>query len=51
MKRFSTVLIALLLALTIAASLPLQIFADSTSEKYVSDIKIAVDKKAENAAT
>ena len=51
MRKSATILIALLLALTIAASLPLQVFADSTTEKYISEIKIGVDKKAENAAT
>ena len=49
MKKLSTILITLLLALTIAMSLPVQVFADSTTEKYISEIKIGVDKKADKA--
>ena len=49
MKKTSSIIIALLLAVTIAMSLPVQVFADSTTEKYISEIKIGVDKKADKA--
>ena len=50
MKKTSTILIALILAALTALLLPAQVFADSTSEKYISEIKIGVDKKADKAA-
>ena len=49
MKKLSTVIIALILAALIATLLPLQVFADSTDEKYISEVKIGVGKTASEA--
>ena len=49
MKKMSTIFLSLLLAVTIAASLPLQVFAETTTEKYISAVKIGVGKKADDA--
>ena len=50
MKNLSTILLSLLLAVSIATTLPLQIFADATDEKYISEVKIGVDENASKAA-
>ena len=49
MKKTFTVFLALLLAITLFLSLPAKVFADSTTEKYVSEIRLGVDKKADKA--
>ena len=49
MKKYSITVIALFLALLIAAQLPMQVFAEEASAQYISDIKIGVGKKAEDA--
>ncbi len=49
MKRMVLIITALLLALTIAGSLPAQVFADSVPE-YISEVKIGMGKKAPEAA-
>ena len=48
MKKIALIITALLLALTIAGSLPAQVFADSVTE-YISEVKIGMGKKAEEA--
>ena len=49
MKKIITIIIALLLAIVTAAILPAQVFAEGTEEKYISEIKIGMDKKADKA--
>ncbi len=49
MKTLSKILIALVLALTIACTLPAQVFADSVTE-YISEVKIGMGKEAKDAA-
>ena len=49
MKRLLTIIIALLLTVLTAATLPVQVFADSTSEKYISEIRVGMGKKASEA--
>ena len=48
MKKIVLVFTALLLALTIAGSLPAQVFADSVPE-YISEVKIGMGKEAKDA--
>ena len=49
MKHLSKTLIAVLLAVLTAILLPAQVFADSTEEKYVSEVEIGVGKSAAEA--
>ena len=49
MKHISRVLIALLLAVLIAMTLPAQVFAEGTDEKYISEVQIGVGKNASEA--
>ena len=49
MKRFFKVMLVLLLAVLIAAQLPMHVLAESASPKYISEIKIGVGKKANDA--
>ena len=48
MKKIALIITALLLALTIAGTLPAQVFADSVPE-YISEVKIGMGKKAADA--
>ncbi len=48
MKKASMILLSLLLALTLAATLPAQVFAASVPE-YISEVKIGMGKKSETA--
>ena len=50
MKKISTIFLSLLLAVSIATTLPLQISADATDDKYISEVKIGVDENASKAA-
>ena len=50
MKRLSTIILALMLAALMATLLPLQVFADSTEEKYISEVKVGVGTTASEAA-
>ena len=49
MKRLFRVMLVVLLAVLIAAQLPMQVLAEGTSPKYISEIKIGVGKKASDA--
>ena len=49
MKKTLKSLISLLLAAVLAVSMPLQVFADTTDEKYISEIKIGVGRNASQA--
>ena len=48
MRKATMIILSLLLALTIAATLPAQVFADSLPE-YISEVKIGMGKKASDA--
>ena len=49
MKHLSRAFIALLMAVLMAATLPVQVFADSTTDKYISEVQIGVGKSASDA--
>ena len=49
MSRISKVLIALILAIHTAMTLPAQVFAAGTDEKYISEVQIGVGKSASEA--
>ena len=49
MKHFSRALIALILAALTAMTLPAQVFAAGTDEKYISEVQIGVGKSASEA--
>jgi len=49
MKHFSRALIALILAALTAMTLPAQVFAAGTNEKYISEVQIGVGKSASEA--
>ena len=49
MKHLTRVLIAVILAILTAATLPAQVFADSTDEKYISEVMLGVGKSASEA--
>ncbi len=49
MKSLSRALIAVILAILTAMTLPAQVFADSTDEKYISEVQIGVGKSASEA--
>ena len=49
MSRISKVLIALILAILTAMTLPAQVFAAGTDEKYISEVQIGVGKSASEA--
>ncbi len=48
MKKLSMIIISLMLALSVACSLPAQVFADSVPE-YISEVKIGMGKEPEDA--
>ena len=48
MRKATMIILSLLLAFTIAATLPAQVFADSLPE-YISEVKIGMGKKASDA--
>ncbi len=48
MKHLSKILVALVLALVMAATLPAQVFADAAPE-YISEVKIGMGKEAKDA--
>ena len=49
MSRISKVLIAIILAILTAMTLPAQVFAAGTDEKYISEVQIGVGKSASEA--
>ena len=50
MKKVAVILISILLAVLTATTLPVQVFAETTDEKYISEVKIGVDENASKAA-
>ena len=49
MKWLIRVLIALFMAIIMAATLPVQVFAESNEEKYISEVQIGVGKSSSDA--